>query len=362
MFPLPFCNTFEIKEGYVYGFRGSVVPPLVRKSGQCAASPAAPLFACSKGCFMTSTATNELPGFLPPLLAEGYPAKWVERIQQGYAGTRATSLRANTLKATCSEIASALSEAGIAWEAVPWYEDAFVLPAVEASSLWSLDIYKQGKVYLQSLSSMIPPLVADVGAGMDVLDMCAAPGGKTSQMAALAGGRCRITAAEMHAPRAEKLEYNLEKLGVRNATVMRTDARRLDSFFSFDRVLVDAPCSGSGTLRLSDPKMPKRFTPALVQKSTKAQKALLLKALEITKPQGLCVYSTCSVLPQENEQMVAACLKIASKRGSYKLEPVDLGPGMQDVPVMPNGLEGTLTVCPTNRYEGFFVAKIRRLA
>ena len=116
--------------------------------------------------------------------------------------------------------------------------------------------------------------------------MCAAPGGKTTQISALTGGEARITACEMHVPRAERLEFNLARQGARNVTVMRVDARRLDDYFSFDQILVDAPCSGSGTLDAADPKMPKRFTPTLVEKSVKAQRALLAKALRLLKPGG----------------------------------------------------------------------------
>ena len=98
---------------------------------------------------------------------------------------------------------------------------------------------------------MTPPLALGPRAGADALDMCAAPGGKTSQMAALEP-EAHITACELSAPRAEKLTYNLQKLGAHNVQVMKTDARRLDEFFSFDQILLDAPCTGTGTVRAGD--------------------------------------------------------------------------------------------------------------
>lgn len=303
--------------------------------------------------------TPTLPDFFEPLLAESYDAANVRRIVQGCAATRAVTLRANTLKTNRDEVAAALDGAGIRWKPVAWYDDAFIIEGTREDAVRELPAYDEGSVYLQSLSSMIPALVLGARPGEDVCDLCAAPGGKTTQIAALTGGKALITACEMHAPRAEKLEHNLRKLGASNVTVMRTDARRLDDFFSFDRILLDAPCSGSGTLRLTDPKLHTRFTPALVQKSRKTQRALLNKALNLLKPGGTLVYSTCSVLPCENEDIVREALAHTPRKRHFELKPVVLN-GADDLPLLPSGLEGCLTLCPTELYEGFFVASIVR--
>lgn len=325
-----------------------------------------------------TTDASTLPGFFEPLLSEQYGAEDVKRILDGCAAQRATTLRANTLRASRDEIAEALDAAGIPWQPVAWYDDAFVLPHESERALGELPIYQEGRIYLQSLSSMIPALVLGAQPREDVCDMCAAPGGKTTQVVALTGNAAYLTACEMHAPRAEKLEYNLQKLGAKNVNVMRVDARRMDDFFSFDRVLLDAPCSGSGTITAGDPRVAKRFTPALVAKSQKAQAALFDKALTLVKPGGTLVYSTCSVLAGENEDIVSQGLRRARKRGSYEVQPVtfreladgedELSPAeilaqqAPDLPLLPTTLEGTLCLAPTERYEGFFVAKIKRLA
>ena len=303
------------------------------------------------------------PSFFEPLLADHYSAQDVERILQGSSVSRKVSLRANTLTSNATEIARSLEDAGIAHNPVSWYADAFVIEDATVRDIWALEAYDQGKLYLQSLSSMLPPLVLGAGPGLDILDMCAAPGGKTSQLAALGGPGTHITACEMSAPRAEKLEHNLRKLGAGNVLVMRQDARRLDEFFRFDRILVDAPCSGSGTLRAGNPKMFKRFTPTLVEKCRRQQAALLEKALSLLKPGGTLVYSTCSVLPQENEQQVKAALKRVRKRGSYEVSPIVLPEAASAAdapPLLPNSLPGTLTICPTDLFEGFFMARIVR--
>ena len=297
-----------------------------------------------------------IPTFLRPLLEQQYGPETAARVMRGYEVRRVVTLRANALKTTPGRVAAELDAAHVAYERVGWYEDAFVLPGACERDVWALPAYEAGEVYLQSLSSMLPPLVLAPRAGADVLDMCAAPGGKTTQMAALTAGRAHICACEMHVPRAEKLEFNLRRQGATNVSVMRTDARRLDDFMQFDQILLDAPCSGSGTLRAADPKLAGRFTPALVQKSVRAQTALLAKALKLLKPGGELVYSTCSVLAAENEDVVRAALA----RARARLVPVSI-PGADDLPLLPTTLPGTLAVCPTERYEGFFVAKIRRV-
>lgn len=300
-----------------------------------------------------------LPEFFEPLLAEQYAPDDVRRIVEGCAARRAVTLRANTLKATRDEIAQTLSAADIRWQPVSWYDDAFILENAREDAVRALPAYDEGKLYLQSLSSMIPALVLDAQAGQDVCDMCAAPGGKTTQIAALSGGKALVMACELHAPRAERLQHNLAKQGAANITVMRSDARRLDDFFSFDRILLDAPCSGSGTLNIGDPKLHKRFTPALVEKSRKAQRALIDKALALLKPGGVLVYSTCSVLACENEDIVREALQKARRRGSFAVKPIELADAGK-MPTLPTSIEGCLALCPTDRYEGFFVAKIAR--
>ena len=248
-------------------------------------------------------------------------------------------------------------------------EDAFVLAdGARERDLWDLDLYKQGKIYLQSLSSMLPPLALSPRAGADILDMCAAPGGKTSQMAALAPGgdgvrAARVTACEVSKPRAEKLEHNLAKLGAKNVQVMRTDASKLDDWFSFDQILLDAPCTGSGTVHVQDDHAARYLTPALASGVERSQRALIDKALRVLKPGGELVYSTCSVLARENEDVVSWAL---SRHKDCELVGAGLPAGALgseefSVPTLSCGLDGALTVCPSDLFEGFFLAKIRKL-
>lgn len=217
-------------------------------------------------------------------------------------------------------------------------------------------MYEKGEIYLQSLSSMLPPIILNPKEDIDILDMCAAPGGKTTQMATLSGNKAHITACEMNHIRLERLKYNIEKQGASCVYVMQKDARTIDDFFSFDSILLDAPCSGSGTLNVNDSKLQKTFNINLINKCKNSQLQLLKKAIKVLKPGKEMVYSTCSILSCENEEILNNVLK------TEKVEIVPINfEGIEDLPLLPTSIEGTLCVCPNELYEGFFIAKIRKV-
>ena len=363
----------------------------------------------------------QIPEFLENMLNRQYGAETAARIMDGYAQRRPVTLRANTLKTDIAYVKARLDAAGIGWREVPWYPDALILEQVREPRVRQLELYENGEIYLQSLSSMIPPLILAPRAGECILDMAAAPGGKTTQMAALSadgfpcsdaaagfsesgtaagfpcsdsaassphsGRMAQITACEKNFARCERLRFNLERQGAGGVLVMNEDARKLDPFFSFDKILLDAPCSGSGTLctdspdapeapeaedeagELSNPDYPgsrkrreksggkteKGITRELIDRSVRTQEALLRKALQLLKPGHEMVYSTCSVLEEENERVLRHVLPAAGA----KVVPVG-HPMLAALPLLPVSLPGTLCVCPTELYEGFFVAKIRK--
>lgn len=136
---------------------------------------------------------------------------------------------------------------------------------------------------------------------------------------------------------------------------MVQDARNIDNFFSFDKILLDAPCSGSGTINLQEEKSYKNFTKELIQKSVTTQKELLNKALNILKPGKEMIYSTCSILSCENEQVIQTILN----NGKAEIVPISFE-GKEELPLLPTKIDGTLCVCPNEFYEGFFIAKIRK--
>ena len=299
---------------------------------------------------------DDVPQFLAEQLLAQFGEADAERVCGGYAARRAVSLRVNRLKSEPAAVRAALEAAGLACEGVAWSGDALVLPGAREEDVTALPLYERGEVYLQSLSSMIPALLLGAQPGENILDMAAAPGGKTTQIAALTGGRAMITACERHAARCERLKFNLERQGARGVTVMNMDARQLDDLFAFDRILLDAPCSGSGTVQLGSPRSKGQFSREFLSRTTKQQEALLHKALRLLRPGCEMIYSTCSVLAQENEEIVSRVLR---KTGAL-IVPLELA-AFDSVPRLPVSIPGTLCVAPDELHEGFFVAKIRRM-
>ena len=186
---------------------------------------------------------KELPEFLKEMLNKQYREKLAERIIEGYSVKRPVTFRANTLKVTLAEIENKLKELGIEFEKVPWSKEAFIIKNANEKEIENWEMYKNGEIYLQSLSSMLPPIILEPKENTDILDMAAAPGGKTTQLAALTQNNAHITACEMNTIRLERLKYNIEKQGATSIYTMQTASRRIDDFFSFDQILLDAPCS-----------------------------------------------------------------------------------------------------------------------
>lgn len=299
--------------------------------------------------------TPVIPELLQELLLRQYGQETTQRIAAGFAVQRPVSLRVNPLRATRRQVEEQLQGAGIAWENVPWYSDAMMLPNVREEAVQALPIYEAGGVYLQNLSAMIPPLVLSPQTDETILDMAAAPGGKTTQMAALSANRALITACEKNAIRAPRMQYNLEKQGASRVNVMMEDARRLDDLFSFDKILLDAPCSGSGTISLLEGAPQRRMDKNWLQKTAATQAAMLQKALRLLKPGHQMVYSTCSILRMENEDVLNRCLS----KANAEIVPIQ-HQLLAHVPQLPVTIPGTLCVCPDSTHEGFFVAKIRK--
>ena len=297
---------------------------------------------------------QEIAPFLKEQLLAQYGEDVTARIVEGYAQRRLTTLRVNRLKAEPNAVRGALAAAGIATQDVPWSGDALVLPEADERAVTALPLYARGEIYMQNLSSMLPPLLLGAQPGENVLDMAAAPGGKTTQIAALTGNGAMITACERNAARCERLRFNLQRQGAQRVTVMNIDARQLDDLFAFDRILLDAPCSGSGTVQLCESSRA-RFDRETLARVGKTQEALLRKALRLLRPGHEMVYSTCSILAQENEALLRRVLPGAQG----EIVPIDPA-AFPGVPLLPTALTGTLCVMPDACYEGFFAARIRK--
>jgi tRNA (cytosine40_48-C5)-methyltransferase len=301
-------------------------------------------------------AIKRMPQYLYDSLIEQYDHNIVDNIIKGYMVTRNTTLRVNTLVSDSLEIRNTLWEKNIKLDKASFFDNAFIIKNANEKDFETLDIYKDGKIYLQSLSSMIPPLILNSKEGMKVLDMSAAPGGKTSELVALTNSNIDLTAVEIDEIRYQKLNYNLEKQHCENVKTLNMDARKLSEEEKYDAILLDAPCSGSGTIDLNDKKTYVSFSEKLVTKVSSTQYALLSKAVKLAKPGSYILYSTCSILAKENEDIV---LKVMSENPCLEVISLDYAK-RYNIPTLPCKIKGAIVICPNQLYEGFFVCKLRK--
>ena len=213
-------------------------------------------------------------------------------------------------------------------------------------------IYEEGKIYIQNLSSMIPPLFLNPKEQEDILDMAAAPGGKTTQIAAMSDNKANITACERNTIRLDKMMYNINKQGV-NVYCINKNSLELDDFLKFDKILLDAPCTGTGTINYKT-NFKKYLTKSLLEKTIKTQEKLLNKAIKLLKKDGELIYSTCSILKKENDEMIQ---KILSQNSNIHLEKIDIIE-KENINIVKGINDKTITILPDENFEGFYIAKL----
>ena len=285
----------------------------------------------------------QLPESLSVRLQEAY-GEFFPRIMEGYQAIRSVTFRVNTCKTTIENVISELTQCEIQTKHAEWIKDALIAVDVREQALEETLLYARGEIYLQSLSSMLPPILLQPKAGETILDMTAAPGGKTTQLYALSDGKALITACERDSIRFERLKFNLERQGATRVNAMRQDALTLNDFLRFDKILLDAPCTGTGTIALGERI---RFSEEYLSKCVRLQKKLFEKAFRLLKKGGTLLYSTCSVLPEENSGIISFAKQLGAN-----LQPINIS---ETLPRLPS-TEGTVCVCPSELYEGFFMA------
>ena len=225
-----------------------------------------------------------------------------------------------------------------------------------------------GRGYIQNAASWLPVLALAPAAGERILDLCAAPGGKSSHIQAIASGQADLVCNDNSKPRLMKLQANLKRLNV-SAEYMLADARNLSrrQLEAFDKILLDAPCSGEGLMSLnaSDTPLFDSWSVAHIRRLSDLQKRLILEAWRLLKPDGTLVYSTCTMAPEENEAVVDWLLH---RQSDASLVPIDITPLPHRVPVVQSwndrafthDLSGCLRLMPGRLTEAFFVAAFRK--
>ena len=285
---------------------------------------------------------------------------------------RAVGLRANPLKVSHSERSeesvssivhcplSIFNLTPVPWCPTGFYYDPETRPGAHP-------YHAAGACYLQEPSAMAPVELLDPQPGEWVLDLCAAPGGKSTQIAGKLAGEGLLVCSEIHPKRAAVLASNIERLGIANALVLNEHPARLAERFpeTFDRVLVDAPCSGEGMFRKHDAAF-EDWSPETVAMCARRQAEILDSAAVMLRPGGRLVYSTCTFSPEENEGSVAGFL---ARHPEFEMEETraDVGIGPYGAPGHPEWADGNPELAKTIRLwphkltgEGHFAAVLRK--
>ena len=310
----------------------------------------------------------QLPEQLQERLSWLYDEQALASVYDALSHEVTPTFRVNTLKAPISETADQLTKQGFSITPLIWYDAAFQLHNKSIRELTETDVYKAGHIYIQNASSMIPPLVLDPQPEEKILDLTAAPGSKTTQIAALMQNTGELTANDVSYKRLFKLKENITSMGVVNAKVLNLPG---ESFWKnlpeyFDRTLVDVPCSMEGRINCNDPKSYKDWSTKKVKQLSKLQKYLLRSAVAATKVGGIIVYSSCTLSPEENEEVIEWLMK--KTPNALQVEKITI-PGLS----LSDGLktwksktfefgDKTTRVIPSREMEGFFVAKISKYA
>ncbi|MCS7122322.1 MAG: NOL1/NOP2/sun family putative RNA methylase [Archaeoglobaceae archaeon] len=279
----------------------------------------------------------------------------VEKIVEAFEKGIPKYIRINTIKTNDEKILERLEMRGFKLKKT---EISYCYEvSVEPYSIGSTPEFLMGYYYVMDKSSCVPPLVLDPKPGEIVLDLAASPGGKTTMLSMLMKNRGVVIAVESKEDRIEPLIDNVHRMGAINVAVIKMDGREIGKLgIEFDKVLLDAPCSGEGVI-FKDPERKKTMCAEDIKFCSSLQKELILAAFDVLKPDGILVYSTCTLTPEENEMVVDHLL---SKRSAV----------LEEIPFGDKALNfGNPEVNKARRFyphkhktAGFFVAKIRKLS
>lgn len=295
-------------------------------------------------------------------LYEVYTPITVDKILTGMTDDRYTTLRVNTLKYDIYSLMNIFKENNVKFERVSWFKDALIVKNAREKDIQKLDIYEKGYIYFQSLSSMVPPLVLNPRPGESVLDMTAAPGSKTTELAMLMENKGEILANELDKIRYERLKFNVQMQGANIVQVINRRGEKLgDEYESkFDKVLLDTPCSGEGRFIATSPQTYRNWSLKNVNTLVKLQKKLFESGYKALKSGGELVYSTCTINRFENEFILDWVLN------NFDIRLVDIELDIKDSikgnsEGLNTSIEKSIKILPSKVMEGFFVAKFRKL-
>lgn len=296
--------------------------------------------------------------------AEGFFGTFKQRTRKAF--------RVNTIKSNSEEIKERIKERGWKFRQIPGLKEAFIIDTeLNPGELGKTIEHNIGNYYIQEITSMLPALALDPKENEKVLDLCAAPGSKTTQIAALMNNKGILFANEVRKDRVNILSANLERCGVANTIVTTSEGLRICKFFRenkflFDKILVDAPCSGEGTI-MNDPSILKTWNPNMIKKFSRIQKGLIEAAFSILIPGGTLIYSTCTLEVEEDEEVIQYLIEKFPKQLKIEkiLLPLKSRPGLKEWKnqKFDKEIQNCAKFWPQdNGSEGFFIAKIKKVA
>jgi NOL1/NOP2/sun family putative RNA methylase len=294
---------------------------------------------------------------LPAALRERLSAQWgagtYSAMLQAFGVNRKPTLRVNTLKSSDEDVMNVFRNEQIMFERVKAVPHAFLIKNRTDDELLEHPLAKEGKIYLQGISSMVPPLILEPKAGEKILDLCAAPGSKTTEIAMMANNAAKILATEDNEVRFQKLENTIRMQGAK-VNAKHTDGALLHKEFPeyFDKILADVPCSAEGRINVHDKRSFGFWSEKNIVEHAKLQRRLLRSAVGCLKPGGTLVYSTCTLAPEENEKMIEWLITEFPQ-----MKPMEISLPLQNAK---QTAHKTVTMLPSESMEGFFVAKLRK--
>lgn len=290
------------------------------------------------------------PQALTELLTAQFGRETAENLLKSHNEAPQTVLQVNRLRATGQEVADALREAGVECSAHPWLADCLTVRGT--GSLELLAVFEQGMFYVQDAAARLAVEAAGLQPGMRVLDCCAAPGGKSFAAAIAMQNRGSITSCDIHPHKLQLIEHGAARLGICILQTRLQDASKPVPEWesAMDAVLADVPCSGLGVIRKKPDIRYKDL--AQTERLPELQLAILRQQARYVRPNGVLLYSTCTVLKRENEDVVQAFLQENPEFSAETVHfPQDSG--------IPDGAMTTLLPC-THGTDGFFICKLRR--
>lgn len=310
---------------------------------------------------------NNLPPIFIERLKKIIPSGDLDICLESFSTEKCFSIRVNTLKNSIEKVCSFLDKEGVPYYKVPWLKEALILKDVQWDDFRECELFGDGSIYKQSISSMLVPVVLSPKPNESVLDLCAAPGSKTTQISAMMNNSGNIIAVDIVKGRYYKLRSVAELLGAENIDFRLLDGRKLrPEERSFDRVLLDAPCSSEGRFSLLNKKTYAYWSIRKIREMRKKQRGLLLNASRSVRDGGVLVYSTCTFAPEENEGVVDWLIRKLHR--NVVVEKIDVENfDLLSYPAITewegkafcDKVKNCLRLLPSNSSDGFFIAKMK---